>query len=587
MSLKRLFVTLVFLKTPCLLQAQHFPGVQWKKCFGGSDLDYLMDIQQTFDGGYITAGFTYSSNGDISGYRDSSDCWVVKLKPSGEIDWKKDLGGTSYDASWAVQQTKDSGYIIGGSSSSTDGDVTGNHGGVDYWICKLDKEGSIQWQRSYGGSAEDDLTSLVQTADGGFMAGGFTYSDDGDVSGNHGVYDYWLVKLDAVGSILWQKCLGGEWEDYCGSVIQTKDGGFVAAGSSYVFETVRFTPYNYIVKMDGAGNIQWEQTIYDDLMGQFSQITQTSDGGYILPGSYNTPISSDSYVSDAFLLKLDANGAVTWQKKFDTGDMSVFTSVIENSDHTYMACGNIRVDRETSADYNSWIVNAKEGGEILWEKQMGGGNDESVIRARQTRDGYCVLANQTWSTDGDVTGNHGMLDYWIVKLGPSFSFNMASFKAERACGEVELSWQTSSETSTASFEIQRSLDGINFKTIGSLPAAGARLYQYRDNAPYQGKNFYRLKIVSTYGVPGYSAVTDITLTRTKSYFFPNPATAVINIIPRCNLRMVQVLSPDGRLVSNLPVSANDQYNISRLPAGKYFLRLTYDTGFEVLQLIKL
>lgn len=591
MGFKRLFVTLIFLKTACFLQAQNFPGVQWKKCFGGSDLDYLMDIQQTFDGGYITAGFTYSNDGDISNYRDSSDCWVVKLKPSGEIEWKKDLGGTSYDGSWAVQQTNDSGYIIGSSSSSTDGDVTGNHGAADYWITKLDKQGNVEWQRSYGGSSDDNLTSIVQTTDGGYMAAGFTYSDDGDISGNHGVYDYWLVRLDGMGNILWQKCLGGAWEDYCSSVIQTKDGGFAVAGHAYVFETIRFTPYNYIVKMDAAGNIQWEQTIDDYLMGLFSQIVQTSDGGYILPGSYNTPISSNSYVSDAFLLKLDANGAVVWQKVFDTNDFSVFTSVTETSDHNYMACGNIRVDRGR-VDYNSWIVNVRQNGEIVWEKQMGGSGDESVIRSRQTKDGYCILANSTWSTDGDVTGNHGGLDYWVVKLGPAFSFDLSSFKAERKCEGAELAWQTNAETSTAFFEIQRSQDGIDFKTIASVPAAvnaeGGRTYQYRDNAPFQGENYYRLKIVSTYGTFEYSATRNITLTRTKGYFFPNPAVSVITIIPKCTLRIVQVFTLDGRLISNLPVPANDQYNISRLPAGKYFLRLTYDSGAaEVLQLMKL
>ncbi|MBL0358580.1 MAG: T9SS type A sorting domain-containing protein [Chitinophagaceae bacterium] len=228
---------------------------------------------------------------------------------------------------------------------------------------------------------------------------------------------------------------------------------------------------------------------------------------------------------------------------------------------------------------------------MIGEKQMGGQDQDATKKVRQTRDGYFVLANSPWSTDGDVVGSHGRNDYWVVKIGPTFSLSLSSFTAKRNCEETELVWQTRSEISTAFFEIQRSNDGNNFETINTVNAAGGiaavHTYQYNDNTPFEGKNYYRLKTVSTYGTFEYSDFKTVNFARKKSYLLPNPVVSVMTVIPKCNLRLVQLFSTDGKLVRNLPVAENDQYNISNLPPAKYFLRLVYDKGAEVLQLIKL
>ncbi len=112
-----------------------------------------------------------------------------------EIEWQKCLGGSGEDYATSIQQTSDGGYIVAGYSSSNNGDVSGNHGESDYWIVKLDDSGSVQWQKSLGGTGEDVATSILQTSDGGYIVAGYSYSNDGDVSGNHGNSDYWIVKL--------------------------------------------------------------------------------------------------------------------------------------------------------------------------------------------------------------------------------------------------------------------------------------------------------------------------------------------------------------------------------------------------------
>lgn len=145
----------------------------------------------------------------------------------GELLWQKSLGGygdesISYDR--AMDQTNDGGFIIAGSSNSNDSYISGNHGASDYLIIKMDESGEIEWQKCLGGSGYDGANAIVQTSDGGYMVAGHSNSNDGDVSGNHSGYDYWIVKLDAFGNLVWQKSLGGYGEDSASSIDQTSDG---------------------------------------------------------------------------------------------------------------------------------------------------------------------------------------------------------------------------------------------------------------------------------------------------------------------------------------------------------------------------
>ena len=206
------------------------PAIEWQKCLGGTSEDIAYSIQQTSDGGFIVAGETLSNDGDVSGNHGGRDAWVVKLNSSGDIIWKKCLGGTDHDFAYSIQQTSDGGFIVAGLTGSNDGDVSGNHGGSDAWVVKLNSSGNILWQKCLGGTDGDYANSIQQTSDGGFIVAGETESNDGDVSGNHGGFDSWVVKLNSSGNIEWQKCLGGTGWDWENSIQQTSDGGFIVAG---------------------------------------------------------------------------------------------------------------------------------------------------------------------------------------------------------------------------------------------------------------------------------------------------------------------------------------------------------------------
>lgn len=176
----------------------------WTKSLGGSSLDVATSIQQTIDGGYIVAGYTYSNDGDVKGNHGTYDCWIVKLKENGDTIWTKTLGGSNYDEAYSIQQTSDDGYIVAGSTASNNGNVQGNHGNNDYWIVKLNSKGNIKWQKCLGGSDFDDAFSIRQTNDGGYIVAGAASSINGDVHGNHsfGNPDVWIVKLNSMGDTL-------------------------------------------------------------------------------------------------------------------------------------------------------------------------------------------------------------------------------------------------------------------------------------------------------------------------------------------------------------------------------------------------
>ena len=151
--------------------------------------------------------------GAAAGHHGSTnygDLWIVKLTKTGLFQWEKSLGGSGGDVGYSIQQTSDGGYIVAGNSGSNDGDVTGHHGStdsMDCWIVKLTNAGDIQWQKSLGGSGVDQASSIQQTSDGGYIIAGRSSSTDGDVTGNHGSYDCWIVKLTTVGEIQWQDSL--------------------------------------------------------------------------------------------------------------------------------------------------------------------------------------------------------------------------------------------------------------------------------------------------------------------------------------------------------------------------------------------
>jgi len=191
-----------------------------------------LSIDQTNDNGYIIAGLTNSNDGDVTLNQGVRDYWIVKLNMTGDLIWEKSLGGSGDDRAYSIKQTSNNNYIIGGFSSSHDGDVTANNGDGDCWIVNLNPEGNILWQKALGGSSTDTAHNIQETIDGGFIIAGYSASNDGDVTENKGGLDCWTVKLSPIGDIQWQKAVGGSGDELFSNIHQTADGGYIAGGRS-------------------------------------------------------------------------------------------------------------------------------------------------------------------------------------------------------------------------------------------------------------------------------------------------------------------------------------------------------------------
>ncbi|HTF05619.1 MAG TPA: T9SS type A sorting domain-containing protein [Bacteroidia bacterium] len=413
-----------------LINAQ--PGIQWQKCLGGSSDDWAQSIQPTIDSGYIGAGYALSNNGDVSGNNGNYDFWIAKLDNAGTIEWQKCLGGSNPDNAYSVQQTADSGYVVAGFTASNDSDVSGNHCNDDFWIVKLDNAGNIQWQKCLGGSNYDDAFFVRQTTDGGYIVSGDTESSNGDVTGHHGNYDAWIVKLDSAGNIQWQKCLGGSGDETASSVRQTTDGGYIVSGSATSNDGDVSGNHGgwdvWIVKLDSAGNILWQKCFGGTGEDIGYSIQQTADSGYVVAGftkSTNGDVSGihgSGAQPDYWIVKLDSTGNLQWQKCLGgLGDDKAY-SISQTNDSGYVVAGFTRSnDGDVSGNHGTgsqdyWIVKLTVAGTIQWQTCLGGSGNDWARSIQQTADSGYVVAGWAASNNGDVNGNHGSNDYWIVKL---------------------------------------------------------------------------------------------------------------------------------------------------------------------------
>jgi uncharacterized repeat protein (TIGR01451 family) len=413
----------------CLSECAAQPLIEWQKSLGGTGADEAQSIKQTNDGGYIVAGDSRSDDIDVTGNHGNYDYWVVKLDDRGTIQWQKSLGGTGEDRVQSIEQTNDGGYIVGGYSISNDGDVSGNHGGYDYWVVKLTNSGNIIWQKSLGGTTGENARSIQQTNDGGYIVAGYSTSNDGDAagSGNHGGMDFWIVKLDNTGNIEWQESLGGASNDNAFSILQTNDGGYIVTGSSSSTDgdvTGNHGSYDYwVVKLDNTGNITWQKSLGGTDNDDSRSIQQTSDGGYIVAGfsfSNNGDVTGNHGNNDYWIVKLDGAGNIIWQKALGGTSGEAAYSIQQTRDNGFVIAGfTTSNDGDVSGNNGNldyWVVKLDNNGIILWKKSLGGIAADSPRSILQTKNGGYIVFGSSTSNDGDVSSNYGSSDYWIVKL---------------------------------------------------------------------------------------------------------------------------------------------------------------------------
>lgn len=359
-----------------LLKFSENNTLQWQKTLGGTDDDRGQDIIQTKDGGYAIVGYSKSTDGNLSENAGANDFWLCKLDASGNISWQQSFGFLGADIGYALTETNDSGYLITGVLDVSASGGQGNsktlgtlHAGGDYWAIKLDTNGQKEWSRFFGGSFTDVPYDIIQTSNNNYIIVGSSDSDDVDITGNKGTYDFWVITISETGVLLWEKSFGGSEIDEAWGIVASNDGNFIIAGD-----------------------------------------TRSND----------KDIAKNNGAADIFVIKITPNGDLLWQKSFGGTSFDTARSISKTSDNGYLISGSSRsADGDVSVNNgqnDALVLKLDSNGNLEWHKSVGGSNIDLAFDATELNDGSIIAVGESSSLGIDISENKGFSDLLIFKI---------------------------------------------------------------------------------------------------------------------------------------------------------------------------
>ena len=518
---------------------------QWDVRFGGIDGDFPNVFSQTADGGYIVAGICYSRlsgdktqpNWDAS--LNTPDYWVVKMDAQGNKQWDKRFGGTSEDDVAAIQQTADGGYLIGGTSGSgANGDKTqGSRGGYDYWVIRVDASGNTLWDRRFGGDRDDIMMDMCKTADRGFVLAG--YSESG-ISGD-----------------------------------KTQDNRNPGEG----------TADYWVVKIDSAGNKVWDKRFGGGLDDYLNSIRTTNDGGYILGGTSQSDSGFDKSqhtygFGDFWIVKIDSSGNKQWDQRYGTSSDDHFAMLQQTYDGGYILGGNADTGKsgDKSVDASGyWIVKTDLLGNKLWDQAYTVGNLASVYLTLEK--GFILSGNTTNNIFGDKTQiNLGYWQDWVIK---------ADSIGNKEWDETMLTYGEDGEFGGGGYAIPTS-DGCYAVAISCNGSIGGYKTQPNWDTTNASYDFWMIKFCM------YPTAVNNLNSKANINVYPNPFNAQLAVsvaLQNAQQAEVTLINLTGQTIytqheTNLSPIYTKMLDLSYLPNGVYFLEVVVDGERMVREVVK-
>lgn len=497
--MKNLLSSLLFISISTISFSQQV--IDWQKTYGGSGSDIAKDVIQNTDGDYVVVGYTSSTDGDVSTNAGNFDGWIVKVSPTGTILWEFTFGGSSNDLFFDVNQTSDGGYIIAGTTISNNGDITGNNGNSDAWVVKLSSLGALEWSTVYGGFWDENGNAIIQTSDGGYILAADSGSEDGDVTANNSqgsqqFQDYWIVKLTATGGISWERNYGGTMSDWTTDIKQKSNGNYLISGHV------------------STGNVDVNQSL----------------GG-----------------TDIWVIELDDQGNLVTQKSLGDALEDRSKKIFLTSDGGYVVGGNSDsggLVNNNHGEQDFWVVKVNSAGTIEWNNSYGGSSFENMRGMAQTASGGFILTGTTTSSDGDITSSLGSTDLWTIEI------NSLGVKLwEKSVGGTNHEYGES---------IIQAADG-NFLAAGFTESNDG------DVTVNQGaSDFWLVKFegASTTGLAKLSTIVSI---------YPNPTEEYLNI-SLSEASSISITDVNGKQLLNSEASNMHQINVAHLEAGIYIIK---------------
>lgn len=606
------------------LSLAQVPTIAWQNVIGGTLSDRLKKVVQTTDGGYILGGYSNSKNtGDKTENRiGDDDYWVVKVNSSGVIEWDETIGGTGSDQLYSIEQTVDGGYILGGTSKSQiSGDKTENRIGAeeDFWIVKINALGEVEWDNTIGGTGIEYLGVVHQTADGGYIVGGTSHSAlSGDkTEGLVGDNDYWIVKLNSAGAVEWDETIGGIWDDWFVDVAQTADNGFIIGGYSESeaggdkTEGIIGTEYLFdywIVKTDQFGNVMWDKTIGGKKSDFLESLIVTADNGYLLGGFSDSNISafkSENRIGmyDYWVIKLDENGVKEWDNTMGGSDDDYLHSICQTADNGYLVGGssisNISGDKTENLiglpdiDPDFWVLKLDQNGIVEWDNTIGGTDNDQLFVVLASADGnYLVGGYSSSPVSGDKNEVIGGEDYWILKLENAAVCSAPEnvYADNITATSAKIHWDAVAGATKYQIWYRPATGGswlkknavTTLKTISGLLPNTEYVYKMKTICGFEESPFSPIFTFTTLPLKEASMQPQISI-------FPNPSNGLFQITGLADHQGagIKVLSIDNQLIFTLSVTADQSIiDISDQPPGIYFLRMETNDQIFIEKLIR-
>lgn len=542
---KILIFGLVILFTLPMCQVFALEGDKlWTKHYGGSGSDYFIASDQTIDGGFVASGSTTSNNGDFTNNKGLSDMVIAKFDSNGNKLWMKNYGGTADENLASIQQTSDGGFIGVGTSTSNNGDLLTNQGSSDFVIAKFDSNGNKVWMKTYGGSNSETLTDVKQTSDGGYVAVGNSYSLNGDVPGNKGSQDFIIAKFDSNGNKIWIKNYGSTGLDTMLSVVIASDGGFVAVGEA------------------GAGN------------GDIP----------VLKGG-----------TDAIAAKFDSSGNKVWIKNYGGSSTDIFSKIVTTIDMGYAIVGR---SQSSNGDLtgnkgllDGILIKLDSNGNKVWMKNYGGTGDDYFRSLEQNKNGDYLVSGYSKSANGDIPTNKGGSDLivgrfdrfgnktWIKSYGGSLDDRLITAHLVNE-GAVAFGYTNSTNLDVPGNygEIDTFAAKFSFSSDTFVQAAvGIQSGNFTLAAPSMTSNFGNITLngltQTVYASTNMLSVSDYT-GQASGYHVTVQASAFIGIMPGNNLA-------NGSLKISPPSSISSSTTTAAPPNSQIAIDTVIDNGSPV------
>jgi len=598
------------------------PGIAWTKVYGGSIEDAARAGIPLSDGTYIIAGKAYSFDGQVTTNHSTdstSDFWVLKLDANGNITKKKSFGGSGDELCEAMIQLLDGTFILAGSTTSADGDVTGFHGNIDIWVVHLSSSLTLLSETCYGGSKNDQCFYLDPTHDGGYVITGWTKSNNGDVSGLHGTnkYDLWILKIG--GNNTFKKCIGGTDDEIARSGIETKDHGFIIGGYTYSHDgdVAGFHGGDgdmYVVKLDSTGNIQWSRCYGGSKTERLNNVIPVSTGGYLVVGYTQSNdgdalSNTDTTFGNMWLVRIDDLGNILWEKTYGGSHLESIEDILEMADGSFTGIGYCRsVDGDIKNHFpgtgdteiydDCWLFSIDASGNLLWQGCYGGNLHDLPNDIDITPDGYWLITGESASTTGQIKGNHGDDDYWVMKTTALICAKPVNLiTSSIISNSATLSWDPVPGARTYSLHFRKTgaswstyqTTALSWQANNLLPLTS---YEWQvkalcDSSLNQQSDWAKKKSFTTSAKTWNQNYEE----ELQVVPFPNPFSSSINLKPLYSdegLAEVTLFSISGTVILKAQWNENEwlKMNTEFIPPGIYFLVVKSGAETKTVKVIK-